>query len=83
MIISHIPTLVSGETTVEGCLYNMTADGDFIIDWLPQHNRVAIVALAGHGFKFAPVLGPMLADLLQDRRPEFDLNMFSLSRFSK
>ena len=82
-ISSHIPALALDEATIEPCFYNMTADGDFIIDWLPQHDRVAIVALAGHGFKFAPVLGLMLADLLQDHRSEYDLNMFSLSRFSE
>jgi len=80
---SHIPALDLDDARVDKCFYSMTADGDFIIDWLPHHDRVAIVALAGHGFKFAPVLGLMLADLLQDHRSEFDLNMFSLSRFSE
>jgi len=79
---SHIPALAGATARVDTCFYSMTPDGDFLIDWLPQHDRVAVVALAGHGFKFAPVLGLMLADLLQDRRSEFDLNMFSLSRFS-
>jgi len=82
-LTAHIPTLASAKARVDRCFYSMTADGDFIIDWLPRHDRVAIVALAGHGFKFAPVLGLMLADLLQDRRSEFDLGMFSLSRFSE
>ncbi len=82
-LASHIPSLASVAPRVDRCFYSITVDGDFIIDWLPQHNRVAIVALAGHGFKFAPVIGLMLADLLQDRKSEFDLNMFSLSRFSE
>ena len=82
-LTTHIPALASNETTVDRCFYSLTIDGDFVIDWLPQHDRVAMVALAGHGFKFAPVLGIILADLLQDRSSEFDLNMFSLSRFSR
>ena len=80
-LAAHIPSLTSAGSVVERCFYSMTADGDFIIDWLPQHDRVALVALAGHGFKFAPVLGRMLADFLQDRKSEFDLKMFALSRF--
>jgi glycine/D-amino acid oxidase-like deaminating enzyme len=39
------------------------------------------VALAGHGFKFAPVLGEILADLMADIPPAFDLELFSPDRF--
>ena len=48
----------------KSCLYEMSPDGDFIIDHHPDDNRVAFAAgLSGHGFKFAPVLGEALADL--------------------
>jgi len=40
-------------------------------------------ALAGHGFKFAPVLGEILADVLLGKQPEFDMDMFSMNRFCK
>jgi glycine/D-amino acid oxidase-like deaminating enzyme len=36
---------------------------------------------SGHGFKFASVLGEVLADLATDRKPEYDLALFSLRRF--
>ncbi len=48
----------------KSCLYEMSPDGDFIIDRHPEDDRVAFAAgLSGHGFKFAPVLGEALADL--------------------
>jgi glycine/D-amino acid oxidase-like deaminating enzyme len=39
------------------------------------------VALAGHGFKFAPVLGEILADLMIDISPAVDIELFSPNRF--
>ena len=42
----------------------MTPDGHFVVDRHPEHPQVALAAgLSGHGFKFVPVLGRILADL--------------------
>lgn len=47
------------------CLYSMTPDTDFIIDRHPDSPRVAFGAgFSGHGFKFAPAVGELLADLV-------------------
>jgi len=35
---------------------------------------------SGHGFKFAPALGEVLADLATDRTPAFDLTPFRVTR---
>ncbi|ENU2370814.1 N-methyl-L-tryptophan oxidase, partial [Klebsiella pneumoniae] len=37
--------------------------------------------LSGHGFKFASVLGEIAADFAQDKKSDFDLTPFRLSRF--
>jgi glycine/D-amino acid oxidase-like deaminating enzyme len=51
------------------CLYTMSPDGHFIVDHHPRHPQVAFVAgLSGHGFKFACVLGEILAELTLDGR---------------
>jgi sarcosine oxidase len=65
------------------CFYTFTPDGDFILGPLPGHDRVYTAALAGHGFKFAPVLGEILADMMQGNKPEIDAAMFSPARFDK
>jgi glycine/D-amino acid oxidase-like deaminating enzyme len=59
----------------------MTPDGHFYLGRRPGSEHVYGVALAGHGFKFAPVLGEILADLLTDVSPQFDTAMFSPDRF--
>ncbi len=65
------------------CTYDVTADEDFIIDTLPDHkNTLVITGLSGHGFKFASVLGEIIADFGRNLPAAFNLQLFILSRFS-
>jgi sarcosine oxidase len=65
------------------CLYTNTPDGDFIVDRHPDDARVVLASpCSGHGFKFAPALGEVLADLVEDRPPRFDLSPFRLARLA-
>jgi sarcosine oxidase len=62
----------------ETCLYTMTPDEDFIID------RVGPVVIgspcSGHGFKFAPLIGELLADLAMGIDPDLPATRFALAR---
>ncbi|MDG1874679.1 MAG: N-methyl-L-tryptophan oxidase [Mariniblastus sp.] len=55
------------------CMYTVSPDGHFFVDQHPSFENVAFAAgLSGHGFKFAPVLGKHLVDLLEGTcEPEF------------
>ncbi len=65
------------------CTYTNTPDSHFWIDCHPEHPEVWIASpCSGHGFKFASVLGEVLADLVMRREPAFDLSLFR-SRFVK
>jgi sarcosine oxidase len=49
----------------ERCLYSMTPTEDFVVDLWPGDPRVAFAsACSGHGFKFAPLTGRLLAELV-------------------
>ena len=62
-------------TTV--CMYTNTPDEHFRIGRDPQNSRVLIAsACSGHGFKFSPVVGEILADRAQSKPPRFDLSLF-------
>jgi monomeric sarcosine oxidase len=64
------------------CIYNNTADDDFIIDWHRGLKGVLIVTgFSGHGFKFAPTVGRIAADLLGRGKTSYPLERFSLARF--
>ena len=82
-LATTIPRLAGKLLHAETCLYTMTPDENFIIDSHPQHPAVTLVAgLSGHGFKFAVVLGEVLADLSLTGRSRFDLSLFSIGRFA-
>lgn len=47
------------------CLYCDTFDGDFMIDAVPKVAGLFVAAGgSGHGFKFAPILGGLIADVV-------------------
>ena len=65
------------------CMYTNTPDGDFIVYLNPEDPRVVVIsACSGHGFKFAPVIGDIAADLACDRRTSRDISRFSAGRFA-
>lgn len=48
------------------CLYSDTRDGDFWIDRHPDLTGLTVASGgSGHGFKFAPVLGDLIADTVE------------------
>lgn len=50
------------------CLYSDAFDGDFLIDHDPErHGLIVASGGSGHGFKFAPVLGPLIADVVEGK----------------
>ncbi len=63
------------------CMYTNTPDEHFWIDRDPRNSQVLIAsACSGHGFKFSPVVGEILADLAQCKPPRFDLSLFNANR---
>jgi sarcosine oxidase len=63
------------------CMYTNTPDGHFLIDEHPATPRVTIASpCSGHGFKFASILGELLADRLTGTPSALDLAPFRLDR---
>jgi sarcosine oxidase len=59
------------------CLYTNTPDEHFWIDACPGQPEVLLASpCSGHGFKFAPVVGELVADWVQGRPARFDLGLF-------
>ena len=65
------------------CLYGNSADENFIIDKLPGfENNVSIACgFSGHGFKFASVVGEILADLAIDGKTQLPIDFLNAKRF--
>jgi sarcosine oxidase len=79
---AHLPAADGPLTDSAICLYTNTPDGDFIVDTHPVGPGVAYAsACSGHGFKFAPVIGEALADLVLSGRSLLPIDHFRASRF--
>ena len=77
------PHLSRDPVAVKHCLYTNSADYHFILDCHPDHANVVVAAgFSGHGFKFGPVLGEILAARLFGETPPVDTSLFGLERFS-
>ena len=75
------PAVTGPLLTAQTCMYSTTPDRDFIIGTLPDRPQVSIACgFSGHGFKFVPVVGEILADLAIDGRTRHDLDLFRLDR---
>ena len=65
------------------CPYSLTPDGHFVLDRHPKHPRLILCGgFSGHGFKFAPVVGEIAADLALESASRHAINFLSLRRFA-
>ncbi|MDQ6907891.1 MAG: N-methyl-L-tryptophan oxidase [Chloroflexota bacterium] len=66
------------------CMYTNTPDRHFILDWHPTHANVVYgCGFSGHGFKFASVIGEVMADLALHGATQHDIGFLSASRFAE
>jgi sarcosine oxidase len=78
----HLPMIDGPCRRASVCIYTLTPDRHFVIDLHPDHANVALAAgFSGHGFKFASVVGEILADLADNGRTELPIGMFRVKRF--
>jgi sarcosine oxidase len=83
VLAAHLPAADGRLLAATTCLYTMTPDGDFILDRLPGHEAIIVASpCSGHGFKFAPVIGEILADLALSGATPHDISRFALARFA-
>src|SRR5262249_54261210 len=82
LLDKYIPGL-GAFTKGQVCMYTVTPDKHFVIDVHPAHAQVSVACgFSGHGFKFAPTVGEILADLAEEGRTKHEIGMFSARRFN-
>jgi sarcosine oxidase len=83
-LAAHLPAANGPRVAATTCLYTMAPDGDFILDRMPGNDRTIVASpCSGHGFKFAPVIGEIIADLATRGATAHDISRFSIGRFPK
>mmetsp|Transcript_14851 Transcript_14851/g.25137 ORF Transcript_14851/g.25137 Transcript_14851/m.25137 type:complete len:1221 (+) Transcript_14851:276-3938(+) len=61
--------------------YTMTKDAMFVLDTVPEHPNVSVFSAGnGRAFKFGPMLGRALANLVMGDEPSFDIAPMTMRR---
>ncbi|GAA1541044.1 N-methyl-L-tryptophan oxidase [Streptomyces albidochromogenes] len=80
----HVPALPGTFLKAATCMYSNTPDEHFVIARHPAHPDAVTVAcgFSGHGFKFVPVVGEILADLALTGDTEHPIALFDPRRLT-
>lgn len=82
IIERYMPGSTGRVLEAETCIYTITPDHHFIVDRHPEHENVTFACgFSGHGYKFASVIGEVMADLSQNGRTEHPIGFLSADRF--
>jgi len=75
----RFPSLSSSKiVSAMGCVYTNTPDDHFILDWAPNSSKIFVACGgSGHGFKFGPSIGKLVADAIEQKEDETN-GFFSL-----
>ena len=70
--------------SLQTCMFTNTPDHHFVLDLHPDYDQVSIAsACSGHGFKFASVIGEIMADLSTTGVTRHNVDFFRLDRFHR
>ncbi len=79
-----MPSLPGGFLRAATCMYTNTPDEHFVIARHPTRDRVVVACgFSGHGFKFVPVVGEVLADLVVDGTTAHPIALFDPARLTE
>lgn len=77
----RIPSLPGRLLDARACMYTMTPDEHFVISRHPGHRDATVACgFSGHGFKFVPVVGEILADLATEGSTGHPIQLFDAAR---
>jgi sarcosine oxidase len=80
LIDAYLPGL-GPLTKGQVCMYTVTPDRHFVLDIHPRYPQVSVACgFSGHGFKFAPAVGEVLADLAERGRTRHEIGLFGAQR---
>ncbi len=80
----YFPDAAGPTVGLRACMFTNTPDEHFIIDRHPAHERVVVASpCSGHGFKFASVVGEILADLVQRGESRHEIGWLRANRFAR
>jgi sarcosine oxidase len=79
----YFPDGAGPTMTLRQCMFTNTPDHHFIFDLHPSYPQVSFTSpCSGHGFKFASVIGEIMADLAERGETRHNIELFRMGRFA-
>lgn len=83
VVRERLPDLDPTPIRAQVCMYTNTPDEGFIIGPAPGMSGVTVLGgMSGHGFKFAPIVGKLAAEIALDGKASMSIEQFSPTRFA-
>lgn len=81
-VAPYLPGLSSKCLRSVSCLYTVTPDSGFVIDFHPDSGNILIASpCSGHGFKHSAAIGESLAQLVVEGQSRISIDTFKFNRF--
>lgn len=82
-VAPHVPGAVQEFVRAKTCMYTCTPDHHFVLAPHPSHRNVIVACgFSGHGFKFVPVIGEIVADLVTTGATSHPIELFDPARLT-
>ena len=83
LVGNSLPGLRQPAVRAQVCMYTNTPDEHFLVGPAPGLDRVVLLGgFSGHGFKFAPIMGEIAADLSLEGKTKHPIEQFSPERLA-
>jgi sarcosine oxidase len=76
----YLPGFLGPILYTKSCQYAMPRDRGFVIDRLPGYPQISVFVGAGHGYKFAALMGKILSELAIDGQTSYPIDGFIINR---
>lgn len=79
----YFPEGAGPTMTLKSCMFTNSPDKHFIIDLHPEYPQVSFAGgFSGHGYKFASVIGEVMADLAERQESRHNITLFNVARLT-
>ena len=77
----YVPAAAGAVRRTTVCAYTRSPDSHFVLGLHPEAPQIVLASpCSGHGFKFASIVGEILADLALDRSTQWPIEIFTPQR---
>jgi sarcosine oxidase len=82
-LADKLPGLASEFLRAKTCMYTNTPDEHFVLTTHPEFTQVTVACgFSGHGFKFVPVIGEIITDLVATGTSTHPIDLFDPARLA-